>query len=166
MFVPFENLAGESRIWIYQSSRSLSPAEQEKAGVILETFCDQWLAHGNPLMSSYKIDHGQFLMLSVDERWSGVSGCSIDGSVKVLKGLQEQLGVDFFDRTKAAFLVENEVKIIALREIKEALSAGILSPSTLTFNTLVVTKDQLKMDWIQSLQKTWLAKYLPKTAIA
>jgi hypothetical protein len=166
MFVPFENLAGNSRIWIYQASRPLSRGQQETAGVVLESFCHEWSAHGNPLKSSYKIDHGQFLILAVDEGWSGVSGCSIDGSVKVLKTLQDELGVDFFDRTKAAFLVGDQIKIIALKDIKEALTTGILNPATPTFDTLIATKDQLKMDWIQPLQKTWLAKYLPKSAIA
>ena len=166
MWIPFEEISPESRVWIYQSNRRLTPAEQVVIRDTMEEFCGRWEAHGTPLRSSFKLDHDYFLILSVDEAWSGASGCSIDGSVKVIKALGQQLGVDFFGRLSAAFLSGDEVKIIPLKNIREALTNGILTPATGTFHTLAAAKKELETGWTVPLEKTWLAKYLPDNTLA
>ncbi len=96
MHVPFEKLPGHSRLWIYQANRPLTADEKEYLTQGLKDLCDQWSAHGVPLRTSFALPFDRFVVLAVDE---GASGCSIDSSVRFLKGLQEKLGIDFFDRT-------------------------------------------------------------------
>ena len=54
MYVPFENLPEESRIWIYQSNRKFSDAEFSEIETALQTFLESWAAHGTSLESSYQ----------------------------------------------------------------------------------------------------------------
>jgi len=165
MYVPFEHLPDHTRLWIYQADRKFSEVEEKVINEELQIFCELWMAHGNPLNTSFKIERAQFLILAVDEGVTGASGCSIDGSVRLLKSLQERMGIDFLSHSKVAFLIDGDVKLILVRELKQAFTAGILGPGTPTFHLLAGTKGVWERDWILSVEKTWLAKYLPKTPV-
>src|SRR6266566_5107558 len=117
MYIPFEQLPSHSQVWIYQADRSFSLEEEKTISESLNDFCLGWTAHGNPLQTSFKIEYNQFVILSVDESSAGASGCSIDGSVRTLKELGNQLHVDFFDRTKVAFLIDGNIQTYALNQV-------------------------------------------------
>ena len=166
MYVPFESLSDNSRVWIYQANRTLTASEVTKLNSILRAFCEQWAAHGEPLKTSFRIEHNQFVVLCADEDYHAPSGCSIDTSVRTLKGFQASAGVDFFDRAQIAFLNDGKVSTIPLAKLKEAFSAGILRSSAITFDNLVPSKGDFIHRWTVPAEKTWLAKYLPKSALA
>ena len=97
MFVKFENLSSHSRVWIYQSDRKFTTKE---VGFISEKailFIDQWTKHGSDLQGSFMIKYNQFLVLAVDEGFNNVSGCSIDASVRFVKGLEHELKLDLMN---------------------------------------------------------------------
>ena len=165
MYVPFEHLPDHARLWIYQADRKFSEAEEKVINEETHIFCELWVAHGNPLNTSFKIERSQFLILAVDEGVNGASGCSIDGSVRMLKSMQERMGIDFLSRSKVPFLIDGNVKLIPVRELREAFASGILGPGTSTFHLLAGTKGVWERDWILSAEKTWLAQYLPKTPV-
>jgi hypothetical protein len=165
MYVPFESLPDHSRIWVYQASRKMSEAEVEKVSSTQQAFCDQWEAHGQALHSSFKIEHSQFLILSVDEGVHSASGCSIDGSVRILKGYQVELGINFLDPSQVAFILEGEVKLFPRLEVKRLFESGHFNAATPTFNNLVATKMDFEKQWKIPVEKSWMVKYLPKTAL-
>jgi hypothetical protein len=165
MFVPFQTLPAHSRIWIYQSDRELTSQE---IGVItrqLETFCDSWNAHQQPLKTGFTIAHNRFLVLAADEDYHLPSGCSIDSSVRVLKSMGQELNVNFFDRTNIAFLVDGTIKTFALPALKAHFEKGDLTADTPTFNNLVPSRGDFESDWLVRSENTWLAKYLPKSTL-
>jgi len=165
MYAPFDAMPGHTRLWIYQASRPLTSVEKERIQAGLRNLCDGWMAHGTPLHTSYDIQFDQFIILAVDEETSGVSGCSIDGSVRHLKGLQEA-GLDFFDRSKVAFLTDKgTVATYRLADLKTLLEKGTLSPNAITFNNLVLTKSEWKDHWRVPLKSSWLADHLSKTEV-
>ena len=49
MYVPFENLPEDSKIWIYQSNRKFSEEEITEIENELKTFLENWSAHGTGL---------------------------------------------------------------------------------------------------------------------
>src|SRR5882762_5672949 len=165
MYIPFDLLPHRARLWIYQADRKLSEVEERVVTEELQVFCALWVAHGNPLNTSFKIERGQFLILAVDDGVAGASGCSIDGSVRLLKSLNDRMGIDFLSHSRVPFLIDGEVKLVPVRELKEAFSTGILGPDTPTFHMLAATKEVWERSWILSAEKTWLARYLPKTPV-
>jgi len=165
MYVSFEQLPQESRVWIYQADKSFSKEEEKIISDSLQNFCAQWKVHGNPLNTSFKIEYNQFIVLAVDESTEGASGCSIDSSVRVFKELSQQLGIDFFDRTKVAFLINDEIKLFALQKLAALFQSGELSVSTITFNNLVSDKISFEKNWKTPSEKSWLAKYLHKNPL-
>lgn len=166
MFVPFDQLPDHSRIWIYQANRKLTPAEKQIATTALEEFCDAWSAHQIALKTSFSIEADQFIVLATDEDYHQPSGCSIDSSVRALKELQAQLGVDVFDRTKVAFWVDGSVVTHPLGRLKELFAAGAMGAKTLTFDNLVPSKGDLRQRWTIPVENTWLTKYLPNSTLA
>src|SRR5882757_1942285 len=166
MYIPFEKLPPLSRVWVYQADRSFSPDEEKIIFETLTGFCSAWEAHGDPLKTSFKIEFNRFVILSVDESSAGASGCSIDGSVRVLKDLGNQCNINFFDRTKVAFLVNGKIETYPLNELKSLFASAQLKPSMQTFNTLVASKGEWEESWKITAEKSWLIKYLPKDALS
>lgn len=159
MLVKFEDLPETARVWIYQSDR-LMPDEQinflEEAAV---EFCSQWAAHGTPLHSSFKVLHEKFLVLAVDEGANNASGCSIDSSVRFIKTIEQQLGLNFFDRTQVAFLINDQVFTTDMREIKNEIGNGKIDEETLTFNLQAQNLGEFNSNWLVPVGNSWMKRY-------
>ena len=84
----FNKMPADARVWVYQSSRMLSPEEVDLVASASESFLNQWQAHGNDLRASFKVAYDRFLILTVDESAGQASGCSIDASVHLIKALE------------------------------------------------------------------------------
>lgn len=166
MYIPFSQLPDHSRIWIYQANRRLTASEKQAAEAALKEFCEDWNAHQQPLKTSFSIEYDQFIVLATDEDYHLPSGCSIDSSVRALKELGSHLGVDFFDRTKVAFLDKDAVVVYPLSKLKGLFESGELTGSSITFNNLVPSAGDLKQGWKTTVEKTWLTKYLPNSTLA
>ncbi|NOS57013.1 MAG: hypothetical protein HOP37_12260, partial [Cyclobacteriaceae bacterium] len=93
------------------------------------------------------------------------SGCSIDGSVRILKSYQAELGISFLDPSQVAFMINGEVKLFPRLEVKRLFESGQLNAATPTFNNLVATKMDFEKQWKIPVEKSWMVKYLPKTAL-
>ena len=164
MFVPFDTLNDSARIWIYQSARKLTEAEKLTISETLLAFTQEWAAHGNPLKTSFKIFYDQFIVLAADESFNEASGCSIDGSVRVLKQIDQQFKLDLFDRTKIAFK-KDSVEVINLNDLSKTLGQGLWEHNTLVFNNVLTVKGELETAWILPANQTWLKRYLTKIAV-
>jgi len=60
MYVDFENLNDNSRIWVYQSSREFNAEEIEAMEVKLKDFVNEWTRHGDDLKASFEISISGF----------------------------------------------------------------------------------------------------------
>lgn len=159
MYVAFDKIEDDARVWIYQADRKLSDTEAEKLENEAKVFTEQWAAHGTGLMASAKVFHHQFLILTVDESQHGASGCSIDSSVAFVRNVEKQYGLNFFDRNKVAFLLDEEIYLESIQNLKNKIEKGDIASDTLTFNNLVATKGEMKEKWVSPAQNTWLARY-------
>ena len=155
-----ENFANVSRVWIYQSSRLFSLSEAFEVEELIQSFAEEWKSHGADVEAFGNLFFGQFVVLMADETRAGVSGCSTDSSVRFIKRLGEQFGVDFFNRTNLAFLVKDKIQLLPMNQLQYALNNGFITGETLYFNNLVQTKQELEKDWIIPVQNSWLGKKL------
>lgn len=160
MFVPFESLPPDARIWIFQSDRPLTADEKSLAEERLFEFTNEWAVHGNPFNTSYTIQHHHFIILAADESSQNASGCSIDSSVRVLKELEQQLGINLFDRNLIAFWADARVTLIPMKELKQKFESGILNEQSLAFNNLITTRGDLERTWLLPVGGTWLKRYV------
>jgi len=152
-----QNLHADSRVWIYQANRIFSLNEALAIEVILNDFAEQWKSHGVPVKGAAYLFFGQFIILIADETATGVSGCSTDSSVRMIKDIEKQFGVNLFDRTTLAFVVEDKVQLLPMTQLQYAVDNGFISGNTSYFNNLVNTKEELESRWILPLKDSWIA---------
>jgi len=148
----------DSRVWVYQSSRIFGISEALQIEEMLNEFIARWNSHGTPVKGAAYLFFGQFIILMADERATGVSGCSTDSSVRLIKQMEEKFGVNMFDRLSLAFVVKDKVQLIPMSQVKYALDNGFIKDDTLYFNNLVQTKEELEKKWIIPVKESWLVK--------
>jgi len=86
--------------------------------------------------------------------------------VHVIKSLETDTGIPFFDRSLIAFSQQGKVALYPMTRLKDEFANGALTPDTLTFNNLVATKNEWQNGWLKPAKDTWLARYLPKSVVA
>jgi hypothetical protein len=151
----------DSRVWIYQCSRLFTMSEALYIEERLRDFVSMWNSHGVPVKGEAHLFFGQFIALIADETATGVSGCSTDSSVRLIKDLEEKFRVRMFDRTLLAFVVKDKVELLPLEQLNYAMENGFINPDTLYFNNLVQTKKELEEEWIIPIKNSWLATRSP-----
>ena len=147
-----------SRVWIYQSSRLFTVSEALQIEEMINQFAQNWLSHGIPVKGAAHLFFGKFVVLIADESATGVSGCSTDSSVRLIKEIEKIFGVNMFDRLALAFLDKDKVQILPMPQLTYAVERGFITADTLFFNNVVLTKEELENNWIIPVKDSWLAK--------
>lgn len=161
MYLEFDQMPENSRIWIYQSSRKFSEQETELIKTRLQQFCENWNTHGTLMPTSFSIEENHLLMLAVDESQLGASGCSIDSSVRVLSEIESQIDVNLRDQGKVSIKDQNEeITVLPALGIKSSLQEKQISTRFLVINPLINKKKDLEKLWIP-ISESWLNKYFP-----
>lgn len=156
-----EDFSPSSRVWIYQASRLFRLSEALEIEPMLEDFVTNWKTHGTPVKGYANLLFGQFVVIIADETQTGVSGCSTDSSVRLIKEIEQKFGVPMFERTLLAFAIKDRVQTVPMNHLKYALDNGLLQPETVYFNNTVLTKQDLLDKWMIPLKESWLASKLP-----
>jgi hypothetical protein len=145
-----------SRVWIYQSSRLFTVQEALAIEKMLHEFVSNWKSHGAEVKGAGYLFFGQFIVLMADEKATGVSGCSTDSSVRLVKNIEQEFGVNMFDRNTLAFYIKDRIQLLPFAQVQYAIDNGYLQKDSLYFNNLVQTKTELENRWIQPLEESWL----------
>jgi hypothetical protein len=159
-----EDFAPSSRVWIYQSNRVFHMSEALEMEKMMEDFIENWNSHGTPVKGYANLLFGQFVVLMADETASGVSGCSTDSSVRLIKQMEERFKVEMFNRQNLAFVVKEKIQTIPYSQLVYAYENGFITPDTIYFNNLVLTKQELLDKWMIPVKESWLMKRLPQKA--
>jgi len=101
----------------------------------------------------------------VDEAATGVSGCSIDSSVRVIQQIEKEFKVEMFNWQNLAFVVKDRVQIIPRQQFNYALENNFITTDTLFFNNVVETKKELEENWLIPVSESWLKAKI-KTAVS
>ena len=158
MYIPFNTLPDSARIWIYQANRMLQANDALAISDFLTPQIQDWLAHQQPLLASFKIIENRFVVIAVDENESLPSGCSIDKSTHWLQQLGAKLNIDFFDRS-VAYLEDETIKTLPVNAIKAAILENQIEPNTLIFNNLVKTKAEFENSWKVAALDSWVKRF-------
>ena len=146
----------DSRVWIYQSDRSFTETEQIEIDDLLKQFTESWTSHGAKVKGFGKLFFSQFIILMADETASGVSGCSTDSSVRLIKDIENKYKADLFNRQNLAFFIGENIVQIPLSKLNEAISGNLINAETYYFNNVVLSKKELEEKWIFPLKNSWL----------
>lgn len=145
----------QSRVWVYQSDRKFTSAEENQIIDKLAAFTNQWKAHGNELLAKAEIRYGYFIILTVDETQANVTGCSIDSSVRLIKEIEQEFGVDLFNRFNMAYKVGDEVIVNNKEDFETLINIKQITPETIVFNNMVQTLAELENKWEVPFKNSW-----------
>lgn len=148
------------RVIVYPASRPFSPRESKAITEKLYDFLATWAAHGKPLASSFKIERNQFLVICVDEEKEAASGCSIDALTTVIREIDQEFQLGFFDRMKASYVENGEVKTMKLTDFRNALRDGTLSADIEVFDFSKSSYVSFLSDFLLPLKRSWAAVYI------
>lgn len=154
------DFADDSRVWIYQCNRPFTEIETIEINKQLHDFSSTWKSHGDTVKGFGTILFHQFIILIADESATGVSGCSTDSSVRLIKEIEKKYTVNLFDRLTLAFLINETITTIPLHLFHDAIHKGIINETSLYFNNTILSKEALKNEWVVPVHKSWLAKNL------
>ena len=145
-----------SRVWIYQSNRLFTMGEAFDIEDMLKDFIAKWNSHGTPVKGEAHLFFGQFVVLIADETATGVSGCSTDSSVRLIKDIEKRFAVNMFDRMTLAFVIKDKIQLLPVAQLQYAVENSFIDSDTLYFNNLVQTKEELETKWIVPIKNSWL----------
>ena len=155
-----EDFDDASRVWIYQSNRLFFISEALQIEDMLNDFVAGWNSHGAKVKGHANLLFGQFVILMADETAAGVSGCSTDSSVRLIKQMEEAFKVDMFNRQNLAFVVKEKIQTIPLAQLKYAFDNNFITADTLYFNNLVADKKAFLSKWKIPVKESWLSNRL------
>ena len=122
MYIPFENLPLESKIWIYQSNRKFTDAEFEEINTATQAFINDWSAHGTSLEASYLLKYNRFIIFAVNPEIQAATGCSIDKSVQFIQDLEQKYQVDLLDKMNVTFKTKHLLNLRKWPRTKQLLA--------------------------------------------
>lgn len=161
-----DDFSPASRVWIYQCSRLFFLSEALQIEEILEQFVTGWKSHGAEVKGYANLFFGQFILLMADESITGVSGCSTDSSVHVIKEIEKQFKITLFERQTLAFIIKDKVQLLPLSQLNYAIENKFIDADTIYFNNTVATKKDLLENWLITVKDSWLAKRINLPIIA
>jgi len=153
-----ETFSPASRVWIYQCNRLFSLSEALQIEELLEQFTAAWHSHGTPVKGYANLFFGRFIVLMADETAAGVSGCSTDSSVRLIKDIEQLFTVSLFDRQLLAFIIKDAIQLLPLAQVQYAINNNYIGADTVYFNNTVQTKEEFERNWMIPVKASWLAK--------
>jgi len=159
MYVPFDTLPEDSRIWIYQSNRKFSDEEIAQIESELQTFTDTWAAHGSGLEASFLTRYNRFIILAVNQETQAATGCSIDASVHFIQQIEKKFNVDLLDKMNVTFRNGEHIAHKTLLDFKKMAKDKAVTANTIVFNNLVNTVGEWNEFWEVTAGESWHSRF-------
>jgi len=159
MYVDFDTLNDNSRVWVYQSSREFNAEEVKTIEAKLKDFVNDWTRHGDDLKASFEIKYNHFIILAVDESFNQVSGCSIDASTHVFKEFENEFKVELLNKMNTAFKHEDHINVVSLADFQKYVKEDRIHQDTFVFNNMIQNKADLETLWEVPANRSWHSRY-------
>ncbi|MCC4213791.1 ABC transporter ATPase [Leeuwenhoekiella parthenopeia] len=155
MLIPFQDLAKNSRLWIYQSDRKFTEEELPKLNQELSVFLEQWTAHGADLNAAFEIKYDRFIVIGLDQSFNAASGCSIDAQVRFIQKLEAAYEVSLLDKMNVTYIQNDRLHFKPLADFKKMAKDGAVGKNTIVFNNLVNTVEEYEEHWEVPAIESW-----------
>ena len=157
--VDFNQLPDDARLWIFPAERPLSAPEQAQLLAMVDRFIDQWRAHAVPLTAGREIRYDRFLLVAVDQRQAGPSGCSIDALFRQTTTLEQEMGVALADHAPVLFRRGGAIERMPRDAFAKLAAAGTVDFETAVFDNTVTSVGEVRAGrWETRVANTWHAR--------
>jgi hypothetical protein len=158
MLVPFSDLPDNARIWIFGSDKPLNGAVADTMLAEVDSYLDQWKAHGFPLKAAREWRDSRFLIIGIDPTVEQASGCSIDGLFRSLQQMQKSIGAQLVGGGRVYYRdTSGATHAVARDEFSSLASSGKIGPTTPVFDTSLTQLDAWKSRFERPFAESWAA---------
>lgn len=159
MRVSFDQLPPEAKVWMYQSPDPLSDQHLQIIEQFATVFLNQWESHGIPVQGSVDVLNQQFIRVSAYTNEPSMCGRAQDAQVRLIKELEEELGVELTNRMLLIVEADEQLKTFDFHAIEQEIQNGNIRPDSPFYNALVTTKSEFDSSWKQPVRSSWLSRY-------
>jgi len=129
------SLPKSTPVWLYLSSRDLSPSEQEHLIRDCESFFVSWTSHQRPVTATVIVLADRVLVLAADIPDAQISGCGIDKWVHFVESLADRTGFQWLGALDVAVRRPGgHVDSMTRTDFRKEVSAGTIDSTTRVFD--------------------------------
>ena len=143
----FPSLPDHSRVWIYICNREFTPSEVETVTSTIDQFVRSWKAHQKSLTAAGTLLLNRCVVFAVNEHDEQITGCSIDGSVNLIKEMEQQYKVDFFNRLNMLISSNGNTKMVSYHDLENHKEDWIYNPN-------IQTLKEIREKWLVPIKET------------
>ena len=160
--VSFDALPDDSHVWCFAADPEPGPRETAHLLDSMQRFVEQWTAHRQDLTAGVTWMHQRFLLVGLDQRWAGVSGCSIDALMGRLGDLERELGIRLTDASPVWYRDgEGRIQSVMREEFRKLAKTGSVGPDTPVFDLTASTLGPIRSGGLERPASTsWHARLL------
>ena len=139
----FSDFNDDAKLWVYAFQTDLSDADKKIVSDLLNDFCTSWQSHGAQVKGVNLIYKDRFALVCGEEA-DGISGCSIDSSVRVFKELREKHGLNALDTMLIHFQDGEHIRSLTRLDFAKQCEMGAITPHTTVYNTNITRLGELR----------------------
>jgi hypothetical protein len=144
MKISFDRLPDDARLWVFATSRALTALERDELFAEVDGFLEHWTAHGAPVVASRDWRDDRFLLIGVDERATGLSGCSIDALIRSLATLEHRIGAAVVGTPPIWYREGREITTASREGFETLATDGSVGPDTTVFDNTLASVGELR----------------------
>jgi len=162
MLIPFHDLDPGSKVWIFQAENEMTENQATAIKELLWEFLQDWTAHNAQLYTFGDVLHHRFIVIMVDERYQGASGCSLDKMTHFIQYMEHKFGITLLERMTVAYesSTSGEIVTAPLSHLGDLSKAGAIIPETIVYNNLVKTKAEFEESWKTKIKDSWHKRFI------
>ena len=158
----FDKLPDDARVWVFAAAAPVDDIDAGKLLAAVDAYLVTWKAHGHPLTAARDWRDERFLVIGVDQRTEGASGCSIDGLFRTLQDLERAVGSSMVGGGLVFFRGPGDLVCALPRDDFEALARrGGADGKTPVFDTTVTSAGDYRLRFEQPASSSWHKALLP-----
>ena len=160
--VSIDTLPDDARTWVFGATPALDADAAGRLLADVDAHLADWSAHGAPLTVGRALDEQRFLVIAVDQRTAGASGCSIDGLFRVLQRAEAGYGVSLVAGGRVFWRDAHGVVQGGTREdFRATAAAAQVNLESRVFDTTVGTLGALRSEFEKRAAESWHAQLMP-----
>lgn len=160
MFVDYESISNDAKVWVYPSNRKFYPTEIEEIEEKVKTFVENWKADDENFKASYQFLNNRFIALIADDENSSITNSDIDASVTFILELQEFYKVELLDKMNVCFKQGEFVQYKELKDFKKLVKNRAVTGKTIIFDNLITNNHDFKSFWEIPIEESWYNRFL------
>ncbi len=158
MYVDFNTLSEDARVWIYPCNRKFYPQEIENLNERLQEFVDHW-TNKDTFKASYQLLHHRFIVFAVEVDIEVIRE-DVDKQVAFILQLQQVYDVELLDKMNVCFKQGEFIQYKEVKAFKKLLKNKSVNDKTIVFDNLIQTKYDLDHYWEVPITESWYNRFL------